>query len=203
MPAELKVQKCEVIVPTKRYAFTNLVKSKPRALSKENLPEVWLRGSIAEIPALLQPAAHALLQTVEELHIILEDISNELLIQEIGGRATPSFHLKHLTGVLDRMLTYAKGESLSKEQFDYLRNEKLLEPKPIKEELINAFETKVSEALIYFKSLDEAKLTEARGVGRKQLPSTVIGLLFHAAEHAQRHLGQLLVTVSFLKSTAN
>ncbi|WP_229201283.1 DinB family protein [Arcticibacterium luteifluviistationis] len=172
-------------------------------MSKEKLPEVWLRGPIPEIPALLQPAAHALLQTAEELHLILKDVPNELLTREVAGRATPSFHLKHLTGVLDRMLTYAHGDSLSKEQFDYLRSEKATEPTPKKEELINAFEAKVNEGLTYFKSLDEPKLIEVRGVGRKQLPSTVIGLLFHAAEHAQRHLGQLLVTVSVLKTKSN
>lgn len=169
-------------------------------MSKEKLPEVWLRGPIPDIPALLQPAAHALLQTLEELHTILHALPDELLKEEIAGRATASFHLRHMTGVLDRMLTYAKGETLSKEQFDYLRKEKDTEAEISKESLIKAFEYKVNEALEYFKTLDENVLKESRGVGRKQLPSTVIGLLFHSAEHAQRHLGQLLVTVSVLKA---
>lgn len=58
------------------------------------------------------------------------------------------------------------------------------------------------------RSTPEASLTEVRGVGRAQLPSTVLGLLFHAAEHTQRHVGQLLVTARVVQfnqdqSTAN
>ena len=55
------------------------------------------------------------------------------------------------------------------------------------------------KALEIFKSTPEAILTEKRFVGRKQLPSSVIGLYFHAAEHSQRHIGQMLVTISVLK----
>ena len=42
---------------------------------------------------------------------------------------------------------------------------------------------------------------EVREVGRDRIPSTVGGLIFHAAEHTQRHLGQLLVTVRVLSSS--
>jgi len=41
---------------------------------------------------------------------------------------------------------------------------------------------------------------EARGIGRKRIPTNVLGLLFHAAEHTQRHTGQLYVTVKMLKN---
>jgi uncharacterized damage-inducible protein DinB len=39
-----------------------------------------------------------------------------------------------------------------------------------------------------------------RFVGRAKLPSTVLGLLVHAAEHTMRHTGQLLVTVQVLRA---
>ena len=98
------------------------------------------------------------------------------------------------------MLTYADSNTLTEEQFDFLKNEGNGNHATSSQELINSFEAKVNKALEYFKNTSESILTEERFVGRKKLPSTVIGLLFHAAEHSQRHVGQLLVTVSALKN---
>ena len=163
-------------------------------------PEVWLRGPIEEIPQLLQPAAHDLLQTSEELPYWLDEFPDEKLWEKPAGRASVGFHLKHLTGVLDRMLSYAQGRALTQEQFDYLKSEGIQDETSTTEELIANFQQKVVQALAYFKTLDESTIKSARTVGRKELPSTVIGLLFHAAEHSQRHLGQLIATASFVKA---
>ena len=167
---------------------------------KKNSPEVWLRGPVQGIPDLLQPAAHALLQSSEEIVTYLDKFPDYLLWQKTSGRASVGFHLLHITGVLDRMLTYAKGKKLSEEQYEYLNNEENADTHMSSKELIVAFEQKVSEAMTYFTSLKKSELTEVRTVGRKKLPSTVIGLLFHAAEHSQRHVGQLLVSVSVLRN---
>lgn len=161
-------------------------------------PEVWLRGPIPEIPALLQPAAHALLQSAEEAATYTHDFPENLLWEKPAGRAAVGFHLRHITGVLDRMLTYAQGEALTTEQFSFLKNEGNSELSNTVGELVKAFQQKVTEALTIFKNTPESSLTETRTVGRKKLPSTVIGLLFHAAEHSQRHIGQMLVTLSIL-----
>jgi uncharacterized damage-inducible protein DinB len=67
-------------------------------------------------------------------------------------------------------------------------------------DLLKRFSEQVERSIKQLQETDPAALTEARGVGRKQLPSTVIGLLFHAAEHTMRHTGQLLVTVKMLES---
>ena len=163
-----------------------------------NQPEVWLRGPIPEISALLQPAAHALLQTSEELRKWLDGFEDEKLWLKPAGRANVGFHLQHMTGVLDRMMTYAKEQGLSKEQFDYLELEGVADERIELKALIKTFEEQVAEALSYFKTLTPEVLLQTRKVGRKELPSTTLGLLFHAAEHSQRHLGQLLVTVSVL-----
>ncbi|MEH6681586.1 MAG: DinB family protein [Sediminicola sp.] len=163
------------------------------------LPEFWLRGPVDGIPALLQPAAHALLQSSEEVTRYLVGFPEEQLWARPAGRASVGFHLHHLTGVLDRMLTYSKGEPLSEKQLLYLQNEGNENERSNSSELAAAFQTKVTEALEYFKKVSDATLTAPRTVGRKKLPSTVIGLLFHASEHSQRHIGQLLVTVSILK----
>jgi len=166
---------------------------------KTNKPEVWLRGKVEGVPNLLQPAAHALLQSGEEVEKYMQDFPEELLWEKPAGRASVGFHLQHLTGVVDRMLTYAKAEKLSENQFQYLKNEGKPDQEISTAFLVKNFQEKVNEAIDFLKDTPENILTEYRPVGRKELPSTLIGLLFHAAEHSQRHVGQLLVTVSFLK----
>lgn len=168
-------------------------------LEKNNLPEVWLRGKIPEIHDLLQPAAHALLQAREDVHVYVQDLPQELLWKKPAGRASVGFHLQHLTGVVDRMLTYAAGTELSKDQFIALRKEGDPGTGEALSFLISAFDNKVEEALQVLRNTQANALGDYRSVGRKKLPSSVIGLLFHAAEHAQRHVGQLLVTASVLR----
>ncbi|NJB35752.1 DinB family protein [Croceivirga sp. JEA036] len=160
--------------------------------------EYWLSGPVPDIPVLAQPAAHALLQTQRELKEILLDFPKDKLWKKIGERASVGFHAQHLTGVLDRLLTYAQEKSLTEEQFLYLKSEGEANEKYSPEVLVENFEQKVTEALAYFKTLTEAHFTAPRFVGRKRLATNVLGLIFHAAEHSQRHLGQLLVTASIL-----
>lgn len=162
--------------------------------------EFWLSGPIEGVPDLLQPAAHALLQSERELKKYTADFPKELLWAKTAGRASVGFHMNHMTGVLDRMLTYAKGESLSDEQFTFLKQEGTFNLNTEVIYLQEQFSAKVEEAIGYFKTVPENSLTEERTVGGKKLPTTVIGLLFHAAEHSQRHIGQLLVTVSILQA---
>lgn len=164
-----------------------------------SVSEGWLRGPVPEVPALLQPVAHALLQAQEELHKLT--LPPSLLWERPGGVASVGFHLQHLTGVLDRLFTYARTESLDARQLDYLQNE----GKPPHEhctfqDLLGPFNHQLKIALDQLKNTAEQSLTEIRYVGRAQIPSTHMGLLFHAAEHTQRHLGQLLVTVQILNA---
>jgi uncharacterized damage-inducible protein DinB len=149
---------------------------------------------------ILQPAAHALLQSNKELYDYLADFPEEFLWQKLENRASVGFHLQHMTGVLDRMVTYAKGASLTDVQFEYLKNEGVPNDNLTLKNLMADFTKQMEIMLGYFKDLSEDTLREPRFVGRKKLPSTVLGLLFHAAEHSQRHVGQLLVTASILKS---
>jgi uncharacterized damage-inducible protein DinB len=159
------------------------------------LPEVWLRGPLPAVPPLLQPVAHALLQAREEVTELMQQFPPEKLAERPLGLASVGFHLRHLTGVLDRTFTYARGEALSENQLAYLAAEGQPPTHPnAVAELVQAFAQQVDAALTQLKDTPEATLPEWRGVGRAQLPSTVIGLLVHAAEHTTRHVGQLLVT---------
>jgi uncharacterized damage-inducible protein DinB len=165
-----------------------------------NKPEVWLRGPIEGIPQLLQPVAHALLQATEEVENMIMEFPESQLWVRPAKVASVGFHLKHLKGVLDRLFTYARGESLKEEQLDYLRSEADEEGNPA--DLVRLFINQVNQSLNQLRNTSTEDLGLFRGVGRHQLPSTVLGLLVHAAEHTMRHVGQLLVTVRIVKGQA-
>ena len=160
--------------------------------------EFWMAGPVEGVPALLQPVAHTLLQANQEVNDLMQDFPEHLLWEKLAGMASPGFHLQHMAGVLDRLFTYASNQPLNKSQFDYLGAEG--QPTATLEGLLDHFNKQVHTSLMQLIVTPEDSLTAFRGVGRKQLPSTVIGLLFHAAEHTMRHTGQLLVTVKVLKS---
>jgi uncharacterized damage-inducible protein DinB len=161
--------------------------------------EVWLRGPVPDIPALLQPVAHALLQCREELTTMLAGLTPEQIWQRRNGAASIGFHARHAAGSLDRLFTYARGERLSTAQQSVLAEEESPDIAPRDAgALIAAFDDAVERALEQLRTTSESTLLESRGVGRAQLPSTVLGLLFHAAEHTQRHVGQLVTTAKLL-----
>jgi uncharacterized damage-inducible protein DinB len=172
-------------------------------MQKNVKPEVWLRGPLPHIPVLLQPAAHALLQAEEEISALATDFPDELLWEKPSGVASVGFHLQHLAGVLDRLFSYARGEQLTEGQLNYLRNEGK-EPFPgcTFRNLLDHFSKQIQESLHQLQHTDEHTLTLIRYVGRAKIPSTHLGLLFHAAEHTQRHLGQLLVTARILQASS-
>lgn len=157
-------------------------------------PEAWLRGPINGVPALLQPVAHALTQAVEEVTELMSAFDDARLWVRPHGVASVGFHLQHLTGVLERLTTYARGESLSSGQLEALRREGANDTTLSSAALVGAFAARVQETLDALRTMDPATLTDVRSVGRAALPSTVLGLLVHAAEHTMRHVGQLLVT---------
>jgi uncharacterized damage-inducible protein DinB len=173
------------------------------AMSITENRELWLRGPIAGIPPLLQPVAHALLQAREEVIEMTKNFPGAVLWERPAGVAPAGFHLQHLTGVLDRLFTYAKGQSLTPEQLNDLSLEGVEKENIHCEELVKKFSRQITLAIEQLHLTEEQALLEERGVGRSQIPSNVIGLLVHAAEHTQRHVGQLLVTIRILKETTH
>ncbi|MEP6747876.1 MAG: DinB family protein [Bacteroidota bacterium] len=172
-------------------------------MSSINKPEVWLRGPLPGILPVLQPVAHALLQAREELNELMANFKDELLWQRPAGAASAGFHLQHMTGVLDRLFTYANGKMLTEIQLQRLAAE---DKNPGKEHnvqyYVQQFNEQVDKSLERIKNIPSGELFETRSVGRAQIPSTVMGLMVHAAEHTMRHLGQLLVTVKIVHANA-
>jgi uncharacterized damage-inducible protein DinB len=163
--------------------------------------DLWLTGPVAGVPAPLQPAAHALLQTVEDISGALENMPEEDIWLTPGGAASIGFHLTHLAGATDRLCTTARGERLSDTQKAALAAERTpSSPRPPLAALIAGATAALRAAVDQLRVTDPATLADARPVGRAGLPSTVGGLLFHAAEHSQRHAGQIVTTAKILRS---
>lgn len=164
-------------------------------------PEVWLRGPIDGIPVLLQPVAHSLLQSREEVERLLAHMPSELISRRAGDAASIGFHILHAIGSLDRLFTYARGALLSDAQKLVLAQEAQPDPDLTADDLLAAFDAAVERALDQLRGTDTATLTDERLVGRARLASTVGGLLFHAAEHTFRHVGQAVTTGKLIDRT--
>jgi hypothetical protein len=162
--------------------------------------EWWQRGPIEGVPAVLQPVAHILLQVRESVGELVEHLTPEDWNARPAGVASVAFHVRHISGVIDRLFTYARGSALSEGQFEALRAEGgVIDAQGIASALA-ALSARVDEAIAELRATDPATLGEFRGVGRAQLPSTMIGCLVHGAEHAMRHVGQLSVTARVVRS---
>ena len=163
--------------------------------------EWWQRGPIDGVPAVLQPVAHILLQVRESVDELVPGLSEEQWNARPGGVASPAFHVRHMAGVIDRLFTYARGQSLSDEQFTALCAEGAPLAAADVAGVLAALHARVDTAVDELKTIDVATLGDYRAVGRSKLPSTVIGCLVHGAEHAMRHVGQLSVTTRIVRAT--
>jgi uncharacterized damage-inducible protein DinB len=168
-------------------------------MATQTTPEYWLRGPVDGVHPALMPAAHALLQTVEDVERAAADLSTEQLWLSPGGASPIGFHLMHLSGSTDRLLTYARGEMLSDAQkaaYKAESNPPQADAASLLADLRRSFEA----ALNQLRATPPSSIHEARAVGRAALPTTVLGLLFHAAEHSQRHAGQVVTTAKIVRS---
>lgn len=163
------------------------------------LAEVWQRGSVAGFDPLLMPLAHAFMQVQEDMRGLAERVSPEDAWARPGGAASIAFHIRHIAGATDRLLTYARGETLSDAQRAALKSEGAdPERRPSLRELVNDAVAALDQALDQVRATSKDSLLQERKLGRAGLPTNVAGLLFHAAEHATRHTGQAITTAKIL-----
>jgi hypothetical protein len=159
----------------------------------------WLRGPVPDVIPMLQPVAHSLIDCLEDVETRLVGVSEERIWSKPGNAASIGFHVRHAIGSLDRLLTYARGESLSEAQLATLKTEGERGAGPSSsDDLIAAFRKAVDRALRHVRGTHDADLLEYRAVGRDKLPSNVLGLLSHAAEHTQRHVAQMSTTLKIV-----
>src|SRR5687768_16219556 len=161
--------------------------------------EAWQRGPVEGFDPLLMPVVHALIQVREDLQRLAVAVPAERVWLRPGGAASIGFHLRHVGGALDRLFTYARGETLSDAQRAVARDEgNAGEPPASLPQVVEDVEAILDRAMDQLRNTLSDSLLEPRKVGRAGLPSNVIGLLFHAAEHSTRHVGQAITTAKIL-----
>ena len=163
------------------------------------MTEAWLDGPVEDVPNALMPAAHAFLDALSDI----ERAASALTVDEVwmrpGGAASVGFHIRHVAGSTERLLTYARGAGLTPDQLAAIPLEaEPGEQPPTAAALLVALRVAVDAALNEYRVTSPDVLSEARRVGRAGLPSTVQGLLFHAADHAMRHAGQVVATAKII-----
>jgi uncharacterized damage-inducible protein DinB len=159
--------------------------------------EPWMRGPIEGVNPLIAPALYAFDHAREDLAKWTADLTTEEIWATPHGFGSVGFHLRHLAGSTERLLNYVEGKQLSSEQMAFLQAEH--QPGATREELLAAMDAAFKRVEAVVRTLDPASYTEFRGVGRKQLPTTVIGLLVHIAEHTHRHIGQAISAAKLSK----
>lgn len=160
--------------------------------------EPWLRGTHSEVPAVGRAVLHALDLALDDLTKWTEGLSDDEVRSQPLGLNAIAFHLRHIAGATDRILTYAEGGQLSAEQLATLKAEASGEESLA--QLLAGVETAFSNAAERIRVLATADFNTPRGVGRKQLPTSIGGALIHVADHSQRHVGQVVTTAKVLKA---
>jgi hypothetical protein len=154
--------------------------------------EPWLRGTLTEVDAVRRQVLHALELAGEDVERWCAGLSDAEMNARPFGLASVAFHLRHIAGSLDRLMTYAEGRALSGAQMDALTGE--MEGGAFAEVVMAEVRAGLGEARRRVMGISVGSYEEVRGVGRAMLPSTVGGLMVHCAEHTQRHVGQAVTT---------
>jgi len=165
--------------------------------------EAWLAGKLEGCAPVLMPAAHALVQSIADLQKFAPDLSDEELTARPNDAPSAAFHLRHIAGSIDRLLTYSRSEELNETQFDFLQREASEHSDLNAAELTQKAIDKINHALEFLQNVDLNDLYAERFVGCQKLPTNVFGLLFHIAEHTARHVGQVVTTAAVVRKNQN
>jgi hypothetical protein len=166
------------------------------ATAHSKISEPWLRGTLADVPAVARGVLHALELARDDVARWCGRMTIEQLEARPMGLPAVGFHLRHIARSLDRLLTYAEGGELSDGQLAELRSE--LEASQTSAELFAKFENALMKSATRVRDLVGADLEQPRYVGRLRLPTSVGGLLVHVADHTQRHVGQAITTAKIV-----
>jgi uncharacterized damage-inducible protein DinB len=169
------------------------------SVSEPRPAEAWLRGPIEGVPPHLMPVFHSFAMVREDLAYYTEGLSTEDVWRNTGSLPSLGFHLHHIAHSVDRLVTYLCGNPLSDAQIATLKQE--AEPGATLAELLGEIDAILSDAERRIRMIDASMLYEPRYIGKKRLPSNVLGMLVHIAEHTQRHLGQAITTAKLARET--
>ena len=168
------------------------------ANSQTKEPEPWLRGTLADVPAVIRAVLHALELAREDAERWCGDLTGVEVNARPAGLPSIAFQLRHIRGSVDRLLTYAGGRELSQEQLAELAREG---EGAMPHVLLREFGKSMERAAQRVRDFIGSDIEAERFVGRRRLPTTLGGLLVHVADHTQRHVGQMVTTVKLVKAS--
>ncbi len=159
-------------------------------MSNGQIPEPWMRGALPGVNPFVAPLLYSFQMAREDLEAFTEGLTTEQIWARPFGFNAVGREIRHIGGSVDRLTTYLEGEQLSEQQMEELKSE--AESGTSREDLLRQLEQRLARSESVMRALDPATFTDARAIGRKRLPTTVIGLIVHMAEHTQRHVGQAI-----------
>jgi uncharacterized damage-inducible protein DinB len=172
--------------------------SEIRESSRElSVTEPWMRGTHQQLDVVRRAVIHALELAEEDVERWCAGLSDEEMFEGPYGLTPVAFHLRHIVRSLDRLLTYAEDRALDEAQLRALKTEMEV---GLAAEVLSEFRKGVARAKERVQAFAPESYEEARGVGRRRLPTTVGGLLIHCAEHTSRHVGQAVTTAKVVRS---
>ena len=123
------------------------------------MPEPWLRGPIAGVHPLVAPVLYAFQQAREDLAKFTEGLTPEQLWASPHGFGSAGFHIVHIAGSTERLMTYLQERELTAAQMQALRNE----ARPLgcgRDELLTMLDRALRDAEAVVRAIDPATLKE-------------------------------------------
>ena len=159
-----------------------------------------MRGTLIDVPPVQRAVLHAFELAVEDIERWCSQLSDEQLNARPHELPSVAFHIRHIIGSTDRLLSYAEGQQITADQLAYLKTE--LDSQSTREELLSNLRDSLDKDAGRVRAFTPDQYAEPRGIGRKQFPTTVAGLLVHVADHTMRHVGQAITTAKIAIATS-
>jgi uncharacterized damage-inducible protein DinB len=157
--------------------------------------EPWLRSPLPNIIDELQPVAAMFIAAKEDILRAVEGLSADAVWKKANGAASIGFHMLHLAGATDRLMSYAEGEALTEAQKADLTAERDAdETRPSLDHLTKKISDAMEAAVVRLEGITTEQLSTTRELGRAKVPTSMRALILHAGEHASRHAGQIVTT---------
>jgi uncharacterized damage-inducible protein DinB len=160
------------------------------------LPEPWLRGTLSDVPVVQRALLHSLQMAQEDTARWCRDLDDRELHARPFNLPSVAFQLRHIARSLDRFCTYAEGAPLTPEQFAALAGE--MDSEGTRDSIFSEMEESLDKTRQRLEAIVRQRLDLPVSIGRKALPTNLTGLLIHAAEHTQRHVGQAITTAKLI-----
>jgi uncharacterized damage-inducible protein DinB len=158
--------------------------------------EPWLSGTHADLPVVQRALLHSLEMAQEDTAKWCGALDDGELHARPFQLPSVAFQLRHIARSLDRFCCYAEGISLTEEQLKALAAE--MDASGDRESIFRELQDSLDKARPRLDAIIRQPLDLPVKIGRQGLPTTLAGLVIHAAEHTQRHVGQAITTAKVI-----